>query len=161
MKLFKKKFKWWYILIAVVFVAALSFTGLFNELFLSGTFLGRTSDLTQGKLPCVTVDDCPEPKCFGSFSIDDTREPLPADATEAEKSAYNLGDTWYNAQGELKEVQCIEGKCETSPFCIIEYSDITNFLSDYPLAWVKEYPLVFVLMIGLFMVAVWGAIGKQ
>lgn len=152
MKLFKL-FKWWYFVVAFAIVITLSLTGVMNSIVFP-SWLGRSSALTAGQLPCSTVSDCPAPSCFGSFSIGD-KSTVTVASSGAEKAAASLGDAWYDMQGNLKEVQCISGKCQTSPFCAIEYSDITGFLKQYPLAWVKEFPWLFILIFAMLVVVIW------
>lgn len=162
MKILKKHISpIWFVVAAFVLVMVLSLTGVMNKLLMTGPILGRASDLSAGKVLCTTVADCPQPQCFGSFNITDKREPLGVNATDAEKTAYSLGDFWYNSQGELKTIECVDGHCQTSPFCLIEGNDIKDFLTKYPLAWVKEYPWLFIGFIALFGVIIWGAVGKQ
>jgi hypothetical protein len=139
----KKKFNYWMIVIPVVLVIILSLTGIMNDILFSGPVLGRTSDLTQGKIPCKVVSDCPKPSCFGSFNVTQkTTVQLSPNATAAEKAAASLDNSWYDMQGKLTEVKCVDLKCQTSPFCIIEYSDVTGWLGNQPFQWIKEYPWV-------------------
>lgn len=153
-----KNFKLMLIGIVVLLVLALSYSGVMNR-----TMLGRSSDLTQGKVSCTTDTDCPKPQCFGSFNIAQKSdvESNPTSATEAEKQAAGLDNWWYDAQGNLQDVKCVNQKCQTSPFCFIEYKDITGWIGNHPFEWLKQYPWVIFALIGIVALIIFATAGRK
>lgn len=138
---------------------------------------------TGGAIVCyksdgVTVTPCPTPNCVGGFNLS-AREDVEDCNTLSEpaKSSCKLTDTWYNFQGNLATVKCVDmdvdvtedlatqlnvptgwhqpvtgtqkGSLEVSPYCILEYDQVSDWVKANPLVWAKENPW---LAIGVFLV---------
>jgi hypothetical protein len=136
----------------------LSITGVMNQI-LPQTSEGRASELTKGNVQCSIDTTCPLPKCFGSFDTA-AKAAVTVDSSEAAKQASNLGTAWYDFQGKLKEVRCVEGYCQTSPYCMFEYSDITKY-ATLPFEWIKQYPFVLVGLFTILALVVFIMTGKE
>lgn len=96
----KRKFKWWYIAVAAVILYVLSQAGIMNNLF-------AVTEIT-----CSATDPCPTANCVGSFTLAEKDMTEDCDTLNStDKYACKLNDFWYDFQGELKDIECVDTTC--------------------------------------------------
>lgn len=153
---------------------------------------GTTETMTCYKPDGTTVTDCPKPECVGGFTMKERTDAKDCDTLtkEPDKSSCKLSDAWYNLQGDLATVKCVDinvevkenlstqtgvptgwhqpvtgtthGVLEVSPYCVMEYQQVSDWIKANPMVWIRQNIwLALGLLVVLIAVVVAFLPGKQ
>jgi hypothetical protein len=161
----KKQIQLIHIVLAIAAVFVLSQVGVLNSLF------------AVTNIQCTSDAECPAPNCVGTLKLGEYTPQDCASLNGTDAAACSLSEWWYNSQNELSATKCVDpsapelnergattgwhkpiaatgaaaGVCETSPYCVASYDDITNWVRDHPFAWIRDH---FALALGAFALLV-------